>query len=124
MLKFFEDGVKERYLNEAVIPTYRRRRDVMYSALQEELPDAKTVLPSGAFYFFVDMRMYLEKLGREEGDLASRLLEKKSVAVIPGVHFGRQGENHFRLTFVTEPEQRIVEGISRISEYLFSYIMT
>lgn len=123
MLKFLDNGVKERYLSETVIPTYRRRRDVMEAAITENLPRAKTAVPAGAFYFFVTMSEYLKQLDRDERDLASRLLEKKSVALIPGSYFGKQGEQHFRMTFVTETEDRIKEGISRIGEYLFSYLI-
>jgi len=63
MIKFYENGIKERYLNETVIPTYRKRRDFMYKAIQEYLPDAKTTMSEGAFYFFVDLRQYSKQWG-------------------------------------------------------------
>ena len=122
MIRFYEDGVKERYLREVVIPTYRRRRDLMYELLREMLPEARTVLPQGAFYFFVNMEEYLRAMGRDDEEFANRLLFRKNVVVIPGSHFGEMGRNHVRMTFVSEPEERIREGIKRIAAYVFSYM--
>jgi aspartate aminotransferase len=123
MLKFLENGIKERYLSEMVLPTYRKRRDVMAGAIKEHLPQARTVVPMGAFYFLVDMGEYMRQLDRDERETGTRLIHKKSVVVVPGSYFGKHGEQHFRMTFVTETEERIREGISRIAEYLFSYVM-
>jgi len=122
MVKFYEDGIKDRYLREVVIPTYKARRDVMYELLKEELPEAKTVLPEGAFYFFVDVKYYLEAMKRDDEEFANRLLYRKGVVVIPGSHFGEMGKGHIRMTFVSEPEDRIREGIKRIGAFVFSYL--
>ncbi|WP_225876060.1 pyridoxal phosphate-dependent aminotransferase [Infirmifilum lucidum] len=122
MIKFYENGIKERYLNEVVIPTYRRRRDFMYKAIQEYLPEAKTTLPEGAFYFFVDLRPYLEAMGRDDEEFANRLLYRKSVVVIPGKYFGEMGKGHVRMTFVSESEERIEEGLKRMNAYITSYL--
>jgi len=122
MIKFYENGIKERYLNETVIPTYRKRRDFMYKAIQEYLPDAKTTMPEGAFYFFVDLRQYLEAMGRDDEEFANRLLYRKSVVVIPGKYFGEMGKGHVRMTFVSESEERIEEGLKRMNAYITSYL--
>lgn len=122
MIKFYENGIKERYLNEVVIPTYKKRRDLMYKAIQEYLPEARTTLPEGAFYFFVDMRKYLEVMGRDDEEFANRLLYRKSVVVIPGKYFGETGQGHIRMTFVSEPEERIEEGVKRMGAYISSYL--
>jgi len=123
LLKFYENGVKERYLKEVVIPTYKRRRDVMWKLIKEYLPEAKTVLPPGAFYFFVDIRPYLEIMGRTDKEFASRLLYRKEVVVIPGSYFGKRGEGHIRMTFVSETEDRIRDGMERINEFVLSYTL-
>jgi len=121
LLKFYQEDIKERYLNEIVIPTYKRRRDLMYELIKEHLPDAKTVLPEGAFYFFVDISHYLELMNRDDEEFANRLLYRKNVVVIPGSHFGEMGKSHIRMTFVSEPEERIREGMKRIGAFVFSY---
>ena len=122
MIKFYEDGIKERYLREVVIPTYKRRRDLMYKLIQEYLPEAKTTLPEGAFYFFVNVERYLEAMQRDDEEFANRLLYRKSVVVIPGKYFGEMGKGHVRMTFVSEPEERIEEGIKRIGAFVSSYL--
>lgn len=122
MIRFYQDGIKDRYLKDVVIPTYRKRRDLMYKLIKEYLPEAKTVMPEGAFYFFVDIRSYLEAMGRNDEEFANRLLYRKSVVVIPGIFFGERGRGHIRMTFVSEPEERIEEGVRRIGAYVSSYI--
>jgi len=121
LLKFYENGIKDRYLKEVVIPTYKRRRDLMYELIKKYLPEAKTVLPQGAFYFFVDIRHYLEAMGRDDEEFVNRLLYRKNVVVIPGSHFGDMGKGHIRMTFVSEPESRIEEGVKRMGAFVFSY---
>ena len=121
MVKFLSGNVKERYLSEVVIPTYRKRRDLMGECLKRYLPEAKTVKPRGAFYFFVNMSAYLAKMERMDEEFSNRVLYRKNVAVIPGSFFGSGGQQHIRLTFVSEPEERIEAGIRGIGEYVFSY---
>jgi len=121
MIRFLSDGVKERYLQNVVIPTYLKRRDCMEKAIRESLPEARTVRPEGAFYFFVDMRRYLKTMERDEEEFCNRLMSRKGVVVIPGSFFGEKGAGHVRMTFVSEPEERIEQGVTRIGEYVFSY---
>jgi len=121
MMKFFSGDIKERYLREKVLPTYKARRDFMADAIKNHLPEAKLSVPQGAFYFFVDLRYYLEGMKRDERDFCNRLLERKSVVLIPGSFFGANGAGHARLTFVSEPENRIDAGIKAVAEYVFSF---
>ena len=121
MIKFLSDGVKERYLRDFVIPTYRERMEFMGECIKKHLPEAKTTRPAGAFYYFVDMTSYLSKMQRDDEAFCERLLYRKNVAVIPGSFFGRGGERHVRMTFVSEPKERIELGAKAIAEYVFSY---
>lgn len=121
MIRFLTGDIKDRYLRDFVVPTYRKRRDFMEKAIKEHLPEAKTVRPDGAFYFFVDMQRYLSAMNRDEQEFCNRLLYRKGVIAIPGSFFGAQGARHVRLTFVSEPEERIELGIRRIGEYVFSF---
>jgi aspartate aminotransferase len=122
MIRFLNDGVKERYLREVVVPTYVKRRDFMEESIKKHLPGAKTVRPEGAFYFFVDMRRYLTEMDRDDQEFSNRLLHRKGIIVIPGSFFGEKGAGHVRMTFVSEPEERIDIGIKRIGEYVLSYV--
>jgi len=121
MIRFLTGDLKERYLRETVIPTYMKRRDFMEKCIKQYLPDAKTARPDGAFYFFVDIRSYLAEMDRNEEEFCNRLLYRKGVVGIPGSFFGAKGAGHIRLTFVSEPEERIEIGIKRIGEYVFSF---
>ncbi len=121
MIRFLRDGVKERYLRDLVIPTYMRRRDCMEKAIRACLPDARTVRPDGAFYFFVDMKRYLKSMELNEEEFCKQLMSRKGVVVIPGSFFGEKGAGHVRMTFVSEPEERIELGVKRIGEYVFSF---
>jgi len=121
IMRFLSGDVKKRYLRDLVIPTYIRRRDCMEKCIKEHLPDAKTVRPDGAFYFLADMRRYLAAMDRDEQDFCNRLLYRKSVVVIPGSFFGEKGAGHVRMTFVSEPEERIEVGVKRMAEYVFSF---
>jgi aspartate aminotransferase len=121
MLRFLTGDVKQKYLREIVIPTYAARRDFMEKAILKYLPDATTVRPDGAFYFFVDMRKYLDAMERTDNELCDHLLKQKGVVAIPGSFFGDKGAGHLRMTFVSEPEERIDLGMKRIGEFVFSY---
>nr|MDO8100704.1 pyridoxal phosphate-dependent aminotransferase [Candidatus Njordarchaeota archaeon] len=109
---------KDRYLTEKIIPTYKERCDAMWMFLKEYLPKVKITKPQGAFYYFVDFGNYLKELGLNEEEFADELRLKKNVIVIAGDVFGKNGRNHERVTFVSEPKYRIEQGIKRISDYI------
>lgn len=118
LVKFLKDNLKGPYLKNTVIPFYLKKRNLMGKMLETHLPLARTVAPAGAFYYFVDIRPYLTKLGMTEEEFASKLLKQKGVAVIPGRYFGDNGAGHIRVTFVSEPEERIETGFRKISEFI------
>ncbi|NLE64700.1 MAG: pyridoxal phosphate-dependent aminotransferase [Elusimicrobia bacterium] len=94
-----EDGVKK------MCQTFKARRDLMTS-LVDGIPQISYIKPDGAFYLFCDF----SKFG-PCADVAKRILDEMSVAVIPGDGFGAEG--WIRLSFSTS-EERIREGINRI----------
>jgi len=118
--KLLENNAKiqDEYVSKTVIPTYRERRDFMAEALKKHLPDLGFSMPKGAFYFFVDISEELKKLGMDDEQFSNKLLEEKEVVVIPGKHFGSLGQNHIRMTFVSETEERINKGIEKMAEML------
>jgi aspartate aminotransferase len=116
LVSFLSQDMKQQYLKDSVA-AYVKKRDFMGRMIEKHLPQAKTTKPAGAYYYFVDMRSYLSKLHQTEEQFAERLLTTTSVAVIPGRFFGDNGSGHMRMTFVTEPEERIELGIERIARY-------
>ncbi|MFX1597856.1 MAG: pyridoxal phosphate-dependent aminotransferase [Promethearchaeota archaeon] len=109
---------KDRYLSKRVIPTYRNRLEAMATYLDQYLPESETTKSQGAFYYFVNIGHYLDKIGLTEEEFADELRIKKNVIVIPGNVFGENGKNHIRMTFVSESNHRIEEGIRKISDYI------
>jgi aspartate aminotransferase len=58
---------------------------------------------------------------RDDKDFCNRLLERKSVVLVPGSYFGANAANHTRVTFVSEPEDRIEAGMKAVAGYVFSF---
>lgn len=71
---------------------YRRRRDVAMEVAGERL--LPFVRPSGAFYFWVDVRA----AGGTSHELALRLVRDHHVAMAPGTAFGGRGEGWMRVS--------------------------
>jgi aspartate aminotransferase len=117
LVKFLNDNMKEQYIKDS-IAAYGKKRDFMGRMTRKHLPQAKTIAPAGAYYYFVDLRPYLTKLHQTEELFAEKLLSEDGVAVIPGGFFGENGRGHVRMTFVTEPEERIELGIERMVRHL------
>jgi aspartate aminotransferase len=117
LVRFLSQNMKEQYVKDSVT-AYVRKRDFMGRMIQKHLPLARTIKPAGAYYYFVDMRQYLARVQKTEEEFAKQLLDKTSVAVIPGRFFGGNGKGHVRMTFVTESEERIQLGIEKIAQFL------
>jgi len=78
---------------------YRQRRDLMVRALNEA--GLRCESPRGAFYLFPDVR---ERLGNDSWKAMEAVLERTSIASVPGVVFGAEGEGHLRMSFSTSME--------------------
>ena len=117
--KFLENhaAVQKRYLKNVVVPFYTKGRDTMEKALKEYLPDAGFHTPHAAFYFFPDMKTYLKKKKLDDVKLSEILFQKKKLAVVPGRFFGNYGKGHVRMTYASEPPERIMQGMKRVGEF-------
>lgn len=73
---------------------YRQRRDLLVGAFREAGFDCLT--PPGAFYAFPDVR---RRLGDDSWRAMETLLERTSVASVPGAVFGPEGVGHLRMSF-------------------------
>ncbi|MBS3060048.1 MAG: pyridoxal phosphate-dependent aminotransferase [DPANN group archaeon] len=121
-LKLIENKgkIKNEYVSKTVIPTYEKRRDAMMKQFQEQLPDAGISKPKGAFYFFANMSNYYDFKKHPDSEIADKLFAEKKTVLIPGQGFGETSKNHQRFTFVSENEERIAEGMQRISKFFDS----
>ena len=88
--------------------SYQQRRNLMYKAFIEMgLPCTE---PEGAFYMFPDIR----PTGMTSEAFATELIQKYSVAVVPGNVFGDAGEGFIRCCYATSVE-KIKIALERIS---------
>ena len=105
------EAFDEEYLQN-VRNTFKQRRDYLYN----ELKDIFTVdaAPDGAFYIWADISRY----GKDSMQFCQQLLEKKAVAVTPGIDFGsNRTEKYVRFAYTKEISV-LKKGIERIKEFL------
>lgn len=105
-------------LDPSVIETMRSefqaRRDLIYDLLTA-IPYVSMAKPQGAFYALPDISAYIGNELKSDSDLASYLLERAKVAVVPGSVF--HGPGHIRLSYAISRKD-IVKGVARIAEAL------
>ena len=89
---------------------FKKRRDLGVK-LFNEIDGLSVLKPQGAFYLFVNH----SSIEKDSLKFASDLLDKKGVAIVPGIGFGMDG--YFRFSFATD-EASIIEGISRIKDFI------
>jgi aspartate aminotransferase len=97
---------------EAMRAEFQARRDLVVDKLRA-IPQVAVSTPKGAFYAFPNFGAYLGGEVEDDHALASYLLEKAHVAVVPGSVFG--GPGHLRLSYATSREN-ITRGVERIAE--------
>ncbi|MHB8779987.1 MAG: aminotransferase-like domain-containing protein, partial [Candidatus Geothermincolia bacterium] len=91
---------------------YRGRRDAMLSAMEEFFPEgAGWTRPQGGFFIWSKLPHYINT-----SDMLAAAIERK-VAYVPGAGFfpDRSGTNYMRLNFSYPPEEKIWDGIKRLS---------
>ncbi len=69
--------------------------------------------PFGAFYIFPS----IQEFGMSSNDFATKLLEAKKVAVVPGTAFGDCGEGFLRISYAYSLEN-LKEALDRIEEFI------
>lgn len=93
----------------AMLAEFDRRRLLLYNGLKElGIPCSR---PQAAFYLFPD----IGELGMDSFTFAELLLDKYGVATVPGVEFGKNGENHLRISYATSFEDCQM-GLHRIAQ--------
>jgi aspartate/methionine/tyrosine aminotransferase len=97
---------------EALVESFRRRRDRVVSRLNE-IPGLHCREPQGAFYAFPNVR----ELGIPSDALAGRLLMETGVALLPGTAFGANGEGYLRLSYANSMEN-LERALARIDDFV------
>jgi len=90
------------------------RRKLMFSLLSD-IEGFRCIEPEGAFYAFPDVTAAMGDDYASSVDLATAIIERANVALVPGESFGAPG--HLRLSYALG-EDDIRRGVDRIAELL------
>jgi 2-aminoadipate transaminase len=110
VVEFFAQRDWRAYLR-TLTDLYRRRRDVMLSALAEHLPrEATWTRPRGGLFIWARLPDYIDTT-----DLLARAL-RQHVAFVPGraAYLDGRGGSEMRLNFSGVDDEAIHEGVRRI----------
>ncbi|MDF2569845.1 MAG: hisC 1 [Sporomusa sp.] len=111
---YLEEDLLDTHLS-FVRTEYKKRRDLVAGALKRYCsPHLTFTLPSGGFYFWCTL---------SQGILTRQLLHeaaKTGISFVPGEAFyaDGSGSRELRLCFVSHPEERLLEGVKRLSKAL------
>lgn len=103
---------------EKIKSVYKKRRDIMFACMDEFLPkEINYTRSKGGLFTWLELREDIDTV---------KLLEEAlrfNVAFVPGSSFFASGghNNYMRLNYSNMPEDKIVEGIKRLSKLLKEY---
>jgi len=96
-----------------MLAEYARRRERIVQGLRA-IAGIRCTAPAGAFYVFPNVSGCFTKEMPSSAAIASQLLEREHVALVPGEGFGAPG--FLRLSYATSMD-RIDEGLGRMSRF-------
>ncbi|MDG4882946.1 PLP-dependent aminotransferase family protein [Mesorhizobium sp. WSM4884] len=105
------DGQVER-----LIGAYRRRRDALLGALEENMPDGISwSRPDGGMFVWLTLPE-----GSDATDLLARSVKEARVAFVPGKAFYADGtgRNTLRMSFTLADDRAVGEGVPRLARLL------
>merc|ERR1712176_1534313 len=76
------------------------------------MPGVTCETPQGAFYAFPDV----SQIGLPAQQLADMILREAGVATLPGTDFGKTGEGHIRISYVTDMAT-LEKGMARLRKF-------
>jgi len=91
---------------------YKKRRELICSRLDNLKNIFSYVYPQSSYYVFPKIKLDI----KNSWDFAIEILDKTHVAVVPGYAFGKNGENHLRLSF-GRSEKDINTAFDRLDDY-------
>jgi aspartate aminotransferase len=96
----------------ALTEIFQKRRDIALKHCLEIFP---CVPPGGAFYLYPNVAKFLGSRFNTSEELATFILEKTKVAILPSEYFG--DTDHLRFSFAAS-ESDIIEAFARIKKAL------
>ena len=100
----------EAFEDEIAAP-FKRRREIALTILQG-FPNIPMIAPRGGMYLMLDMR----KTGLSGIEFANRLLDGRSIAVMPGESFGHSAAGHIRVA-MTISDDRFGDALLGLCEF-------
>ena len=97
-----------------MLAEYTRRRRYVVDRLRS-IPGFECQQPGGAFYAYPNVSAAFERGIKDIVDFSVQLLEKKQVAVVPGVAFGTN--EHVRISYAASMEN-LEKALDRIEEFM------
>jgi 2-aminoadipate transaminase len=101
----------------ATLPVYRHKRDLMLATMDATFPDeVLRTRPDGGLFVWLTFPE-----GFDAADFLGRvLLPEAGVAYVPGATFFpvTQEANHARMSFSGVPDERLVDGVTRMGRLL------
>ena len=97
-----------------MLAEYSRRRRYIVDRLRT-IPGFKCAEPGGAFYAYPNISAVFEKGIKDSVDFSVQLLEKKQVAVVPGVAFGTT--DHVRMSYAASMAD-LERALDRIESFM------
>ena len=97
--------------NEYIVSEFEKRRNIICELLGNN-DTLSFVKPDGTFYLFVNVKSSKMK----SLDFALKLLEKKHVAVVPGITYGNDYDDYIRIAF-TKDASILAEASRKINEF-------
>ena len=104
-------GSEEDYSKD-MVDIFTKRRNILFDGLSK-IEKFNVKAPEATFYMMVD----ISQTGMSSIDFCYALLRGAHVAVVPGVTYGQCCDKYIRIAFTLD-EEKIKEGVSRITEFV------
>ena len=104
-------GSEEDYSRD-MVDIFTKRRNILFEGLRK-IEKFNVRAPEATFYMMVD----ISKTGMSSIDFCYALLRGAHVAAVPGVTYGQCCDKYIRIAFTLD-EEKIKEGVSRITEFI------
>lgn len=95
------------------VAAFDERRRYLVAALNE-IDGVSAQMPLGAFYVMADVRQLCERLGIDDVELCSRLLDQARLALVPGQPFAAPG--FVRLSYAASMDD-LKEAVARLARF-------
>ncbi|MFW6121536.1 MAG: aspartate aminotransferase [Petrotogales bacterium] len=96
-----------------MIDAFKERRSLVNEKLSNM--NLEYVYPKGAFYFFIDIKKFLNNRLKDSLSFCKSLLEDARVGLVPGSAF--EAEGSIRLSYASSLEE-LNEGLNRMKDFL------